>query len=82
MELKNIVLFSALLGLALAMPTERIETDPELTAGYVEGDMVLDISSRNGLRKEVYRWPNNTVHYKFFTQFGKQEEKRTLKRIV
>lgn len=72
----RILVFVAFLGLTWAMPTTRLETDPELTAGYVEGDMVLDMHSRNGLRNEVYKWPDSTVYYKFFTQFGKQERKK------
>lgn len=48
------------------------DMDPELTAGYFEGDMVLPTdSNRNGLRDTIYRWPDNTVYYKFFTKFGK-----------
>ncbi|KAM7352649.1 seminal metalloprotease 1-like [Cochliomyia hominivorax] len=78
-SLKNIVVLFALLGLALAMPTTRVETDPELTAGYVEGDMVLDTNTRNGLRSEVFRWPNNTVYYKFFTQFDDAHKNHILR---
>nr|WDQ39758.1 seminal metalloprotease 1 [Exorista sorbillans] len=67
----NFFIFLAIFkGLALAKPALRVENDPELTAGYEEGDMVLDtMLLRNGLRKPVYRWPNNTVYYKFFTEF-------------
>ncbi|XP_037827737.1 seminal metalloprotease 1-like [Lucilia sericata] len=75
----KLVVFTTLLGLSLAMPTTRVETDPELTAGYVEGDMVLDTNLRNGLRNEVFRWPNNTVYYKFFTQFDEPHKNHILR---
>ncbi|KAH8398434.1 hypothetical protein KR215_002045 [Drosophila sulfurigaster] len=41
----------------------RVETDPELTAGYFEGDMVLEQQGRNGLVNENYRWPNRIIYY-------------------
>ncbi|XP_017050620.1 seminal metalloprotease 1-like [Drosophila ficusphila] len=54
-----------LVNSCLAAPAnqQRIETDPELTAGYFEGDIVLDPQGRNGLINEVYRWPDRTVYY-------------------
>ncbi|XP_061401154.1 seminal metalloprotease 1-like [Musca vetustissima] len=68
--LGSLVICTALLGFVFALPmVTRVETDPELTAGFVEGDMVLDINARNGLRNEVYKWPNNIVYYKFHTEF-------------
>uniref|UniRef100_A0A1I8N0Y7 Metalloendopeptidase n=1 Tax=Musca domestica TaxID=7370 RepID=A0A1I8N0Y7_MUSDO len=68
--LGSLVICTAILGFVFALPlVTREETDPELTAGYVEGDMILEVNSRNGMRKEVYRWPNNTLYYKFHTQF-------------
>ncbi|XP_061401158.1 seminal metalloprotease 1-like [Musca vetustissima] len=68
--LGNLIIATALLGFVFALPmVTRVETDPELTAGFVEGDMVLDTNTRNGLRNEVYRWPNNVVYYKFHTEF-------------
>ncbi|XP_068140015.1 seminal metalloprotease 1-like [Drosophila tropicalis] len=49
---------------APAATSTRIETDPELTAGYVQGDMVFNTpESRNGLINETYRWPDKTVYY-------------------
>nr|WFF64590.1 seminal metalloprotease 1-like protein [Exorista sorbillans] len=66
---KTFIILVGIFILALAKPLQRKETDPELTAGYVEGDMVMDTLQRNGLRSPVYRWPNNTVYYKFFTEF-------------
>ncbi|KAH8261842.1 hypothetical protein KR038_001078 [Drosophila bunnanda] len=64
----NWTLTLVVLGLAsscLAAPAtqERIETDPELTAGYIEGDMVPTPQGRNGLINETYRWPDRTVYY-------------------
>lgn len=62
--------------LAHALPVKEswkaIVQDPELTAGYFEGDIVLrSKGQRNGLRDEVHRWTDNVVPYKFFTKFGK-----------
>jgi len=50
---------------------ERIETDPELTAGYIQGDMVPSPEGRNGLRNEAYRWPNRIVYYYINRDIGK-----------
>ncbi|KAH8293081.1 hypothetical protein KR044_000944, partial [Drosophila immigrans] len=50
------------LSAAPAAKVERVETDPELTPGYFEGDMVLS-EQRNGLINETYRWPNRIVYY-------------------
>jgi len=48
----------------LAAPIQHhIEDDPELTAGYVEGDMVIDDLNRNVLINEAKRWPGKTVRY-------------------
>lgn len=67
----GLVICTALLGLVWALPmVTRVETDPELTAGFVEGDMVPDEKARNGLRNEIYKWPGNVVYYKFHTEFG------------
>ncbi|XP_061401157.1 seminal metalloprotease 1-like [Musca vetustissima] len=69
--LGSLIIVTALLGFVFALPmVTRVETDPELTAGFIEGDMVLDSTTRNDLRDEVYRWPNNTVYYRFLTEFG------------
>uniref|UniRef100_A0A1L8EGD1 Metalloendopeptidase n=1 Tax=Haematobia irritans TaxID=7368 RepID=A0A1L8EGD1_HAEIR len=66
--LGRLVICAALMGFVWALPmVTRMETDPELTAGYVEGDMVIDDITRNGLRNEVYKWPDAIVYYKFYT---------------
>ncbi|KAH8378329.1 hypothetical protein KR093_010742 [Drosophila rubida] len=57
------LLWSSFLGDVLAAPRSRQETDPELTGGYYEGDMLLNPQLRNGLRSETYRWPNGIVNY-------------------
>ncbi|XP_017860487.1 PREDICTED: low choriolytic enzyme-like [Drosophila arizonae] len=49
---------------APAAPSERVETDPRLIAGYTEGDMILS-KDRNGLINEALRWPNGIVYYRF-----------------
>ncbi|KAH8413551.1 hypothetical protein KR009_012278 [Drosophila setifemur] len=58
-----VILSLASICLAAPASQERIETDPELTAGYIEGDMVPSPQGRNGLRNETYRWPNRIVYY-------------------
>ncbi|KAH8267482.1 hypothetical protein KR018_007249 [Drosophila ironensis] len=58
-----VTLFLASSCLAAPATQERVETDPELTAGYIEGDMVPSPEARNGLRNETYRWPNRIVYY-------------------
>ena len=63
------ILIAALAVLAFqcaAAPMERIETDPELTAGYFQGDIVLDSNSRNGYISEALKWPNKVVYYRFY----------------
>lgn len=53
------------------LPMEEILIkDPELNAGYFEGDMVLHSNQKSGLRDNIYRWKNNTVPYRFHTKFG------------
>ncbi|XP_068140874.1 seminal metalloprotease 1-like [Drosophila tropicalis] len=58
------ILFLLGISACLAMPRQRIETDPELTAGYIEGDMVPNGKLRNIWRNETYRWPDRTVYYR------------------
>jgi len=50
--------------------THYDETDPELTAGYFQGDMDVDYA-RNGQLSETRRWPNATVPYRISEEFGK-----------
>lgn len=63
-------LILVLISCALALPAARIETDPELTAGFVEGDMVPSGSQRNIWRNETYRWPNRIVYYHISSYIG------------
>ncbi|KAH8267485.1 hypothetical protein KR018_007252 [Drosophila ironensis] len=44
------------------------ETDPELTAGYFQGDMEVEYT-RNGELSETRRWPNASVPYKISEDF-------------
>uniref|UniRef100_A0A0A1XJ49 Metalloendopeptidase n=1 Tax=Zeugodacus cucurbitae TaxID=28588 RepID=A0A0A1XJ49_ZEUCU len=61
----GVVLF-AVLGTSLAVPLRStVDEDPELIAGYFQGDIVLEQTQRNGLRNETRRWPDNIVYYKF-----------------
>ncbi|XP_039488618.1 seminal metalloprotease 1 [Drosophila santomea] len=48
--------------------THYKETDPELTAGYFQGDMDVDYA-RNGQLSETRRWPNATVRYRISEEF-------------
>lgn len=57
------IIFLASNCLAAPAKQERVETDPELTAGYIQGDMVPRPDARNGLRDEIYRWPNKIIYY-------------------
>ncbi|EDW64327.1 seminal metalloprotease 1 [Drosophila virilis] len=52
-----------LINNVVGAPAARTEVDPELTAGYIEGDMVFSPEQRNGLRDENYRWPDRIVYY-------------------
>ncbi|KAH8377961.1 hypothetical protein KR093_008124 [Drosophila rubida] len=53
----------------LNMPRE--ETDPELTAGYFQGDMEVEFL-RNGELAPTRHWPNATVYYKIEEEFDDQ----------
>ncbi|KAH8233971.1 hypothetical protein KR032_008405 [Drosophila birchii] len=46
----------------------REETDPELTAGYFEGDIILE-TDRSGLLNPARLWPNGIVPYNISDQF-------------
>lgn len=54
--------FALAKGLSAA-PAVREESDPELTAGYFQGDIILSQHERNGMIDETYRWPDRTVYY-------------------
>ncbi|EDV99287.1 seminal metalloprotease 1 [Drosophila grimshawi] len=55
---------------AIAGPVMRheVETDPELTAGYFQGDMDVELT-RNGVLATTRHWPNATVYYKIDKEF-------------
>lgn len=55
---------------SFAAPTLQQNEDPELTGGFAEGDMIFPAQQRNGLRSEVYRWPDRTVFYHFGGNIG------------
>lgn len=63
----------SVLSASLAVPLRStVDEDPELIAGYFEGDIVLEPTQRNGLRNGTRRWPDNIVYYKFNEEyFGK-----------
>ncbi|KAH8337531.1 hypothetical protein KR074_000236 [Drosophila pseudoananassae] len=67
----NVVLLGSLcLFPVLAAPFKGSyeETDPELMAGYFQGDMEVDFT-RNGQISETRRWPNATVPYTISEEF-------------
>lgn len=51
------------LSAAPAVVAARVETDPELSAGYFQGDIILDQRERNGMSNKSYRWPDRVVYY-------------------
>ncbi|XP_036337893.1 seminal metalloprotease 1-like [Rhagoletis pomonella] len=61
---------------------QNIEEDPELIAGYFQGDIVLAPSQRNGVRNETLRWPNNTVYYKINDGFFDEEHRNHILRGI
>lgn len=73
-------MFLALLAVTQAFPTQTWEEDPELSAGFFEGDLDLNeeqqkqlsspIEERNGLIATAKRWPNNIVHFKITEELG------------
>ncbi|KAH8282684.1 hypothetical protein KR054_009132 [Drosophila jambulina] len=80
----NYIIFSLILVLisgTLALPADRIETDPELTAGFVEGDMVPSGSQRNIWRNETYRWPNRIVYYHINSYIDTEHRDQIVKAI-
>uniref|UniRef100_A0A1A9UT71 Metalloendopeptidase n=1 Tax=Glossina austeni TaxID=7395 RepID=A0A1A9UT71_GLOAU len=80
MRLYGVLLLLLFIDFGRSLPAQNyVEKDPELSAGYVEGDMVLNSRQRNGLRDEVWRWPNNTVYYKFFTVFDEDHHNYILR---
>lgn len=70
MEIKNSLWFLILIDtMYISASAYRRESDPELTAGFMQGDMIFDSMARNGWRGDAFQWPNQTVYYKFFNQF-------------
>lgn len=69
------ILVLALASYSHALPVETntfasFEKDPELTGGFFEGDMIIDLT-RNGLRAASKRWPKGVVRYKIDKTFGR-----------
>ncbi|XP_020806072.1 seminal metalloprotease 1 [Drosophila serrata] len=60
-----------MLGLKLVLillfcwePLNALESDPELTSTYYQGDILnRGAKRRNGIGNEIFRWPNATVRY-------------------
>ncbi|XP_050321646.1 seminal metalloprotease 1-like [Bactrocera neohumeralis] len=67
-------------GTSLALPVDLVsEEDPELTAGYFEGDIVLDVAPRNGMHNTSLHWPNGIVYYKIWEGFFDQVQETIIK---
>ncbi|XP_065355369.1 zinc metalloproteinase nas-15-like [Calliphora vicina] len=67
----NFVLLYFLVANCDAVPVNNAEMekeDPELTAGFFEGDMVLDLT-RNGVKNPLRTWPLAIVRYKIDSVF-------------
>uniref|UniRef100_A0A1A9WUH5 Metalloendopeptidase n=1 Tax=Glossina brevipalpis TaxID=37001 RepID=A0A1A9WUH5_9MUSC len=58
---------------------DRKKTDPELAAGFMEGDMIFNPIARNAWRDDSFRWPNQTVYYKFFDKFSDAHRNQILR---
>ncbi|XP_037824847.1 seminal metalloprotease 1-like [Lucilia sericata] len=58
-----------LYGYTAPINTEIWEEDPELTAGYYEGDMLL-ATNRNGVTDVLKTWPLGMVYYKIDEVFN------------
>ncbi|XP_018789559.1 PREDICTED: seminal metalloprotease 1-like [Bactrocera latifrons] len=68
------------LGTSRALPVDSVsEEDPELTAGYFEGDIVLNAAPRNGMSNTSLQWPNGIVYYKFWEGFFDQVQETLIK---
>lgn len=60
----------ACLAVALGYPAVSHVEDPELTAGYFQGDMKMDITGRNGLKDNKLYWPSKVVYFNVSENFG------------
>lgn len=58
-----VIALAKCLSAAPAAVAARVETDPELSAGYFQGDIILSQRERNGMINESYRWPDRIVYY-------------------
>ncbi|KAL7741426.1 hypothetical protein ACLKA6_000754 [Drosophila palustris] len=73
----TLIIFSILKD-TRAVPVSRLETDPELIAGFFEGDMIMESHKRNGLQSETYRWPDRTVFYHFSSDIDQEHRNHIL----
>jgi len=44
--------------------------NPELRGDLIEGDIIPNPNSKNGIRGDQYRWPNRTVPYELDPTFS------------
>lgn len=56
--------------MAYGFPTGSNVEDPELTAGYFQGDMKMKIAGRNGLRDPIDHWPGGIVYFNVSDSIG------------
>lgn len=66
----------------LAVPTTQMVEDPELTGGFTEGDMILPAQQRNGMRSQIYRWPDGKVFYHIGGNIGRFCRKNQVNQFV
>ncbi|KNC22839.1 hypothetical protein FF38_08045 [Lucilia cuprina] len=69
-QYQSLVLLLLLIANCYALPVDLAseEENPELTAGFIEGDMDIDLS-RNGGTDENKRWPDGIVYYEISDEY-------------
>lgn len=60
----------AIAAVVFGYPAVSHVEDPELTAGYFQGDMKMRIDGRNGLINPLEHWPNKIVYFNVSESFG------------
>lgn len=68
--LRIVFVVLACLAVALGYPAVSHVEDPELTAGYFQGDMKLEVTGRNGLKDKAMYWPGKIVYFNVSDNFG------------
>lgn len=50
---------------------ERKYGNPEERGHYLEGDLLIPVNSKNGIKPESYRWSNGIIPYEIRGSFSK-----------